>query len=139
MYASGHIRRTIRLAVLLAILAFAAQLLRPSWARGDELGQAPIQLGGEEKFVPGGERFYAGATLELKPEVFVIGDQVRLKSVCRWADSDKAAFGPISELVLFRLSKSNPFRTLTVKELRDTLHEAGVNMAVIRFAGATSC
>jgi flagella basal body P-ring formation protein FlgA len=139
MYASGHIRRTIRLAVLLALLAFAAQLLRPNRARGDEPAQASVELGGQEKFVPGGERFYAGATLELKPEVFVIGDQVRLKSVCRWADSDKAAFGPICDLVLFRLSKQSPFRTLTVKELRDTLHEAGVNMAVVRFAGATSC
>src|SRR5688572_29899154 len=135
---TAHIRRTLRLAMLLAILAFAAHLLRPQWARGAEPTAAPVELGGEEKFVPGA-RFLAGATLELKPEVFVIGDEVRLKSVCRWADSDKAAFGPISDLVLFRLSRQGPFRTLTVKELRDTLHEAGVNMALVRFAGATSC
>jgi flagella basal body P-ring formation protein FlgA len=131
MYASGHIRRTIRLAVLLALLAAAAHLLQPSWVRGDE----PIV----ERFVPSEARLYSGATLELRPEVSVIGEEVRLKSVCRWADSDKAAFDPIGELVLFRLSKAGPFRTLTVKELRQTLHEAGVNLAVVRLAGATSC
>ena len=147
MYAPGHIRRTIRLATLLAILAFAAHLLRPSWARGaDSLAggdnvqyaQVPVELGGNEKFVPGGARFYGGATLELKPEVNVIGDEVRLRSVCRWSDADRAAFDPVADLVLFRLGKSSPFRTLTVKELRDTLKQAGVNLAVVRFAGATS-
>jgi flagella basal body P-ring formation protein FlgA len=125
--------------VLLALLAFAAQVLRPSSARGDDLGHLPVELGANERFVPGGPSFYLGATLELKPEVSVIGEEVRLKSVCRWADSDKAAFDPIGDLVLFRLSKASPFRTLSVRELRDTLHEAGVNLAVVRLAGATSC
>jgi flagella basal body P-ring formation protein FlgA len=133
MYAPGHIRWTIRLAVLLAILALAAELLAPAWVRGDE----PIEPG-VERFVPGAGRPF-GATLEVRGEVSVIGDEVRLKSVCRWADSDRTAFEPIGELVLFRLSKATPFRTLTVKELRDTLNEAGVNLAVVRFAGATSC
>jgi flagella basal body P-ring formation protein FlgA len=131
MYASGHVRRTIRLAVLLALLAAAAHLLRPASVRGDE----PVV----ERFVPSEARLYSGATLELRPEVSIIGEEVRLRSVCRWADSDKAAFDPIGELVLFRLSKAGPFRTLTVKELRQTLHEAGVNLAVVRLAGATSC
>src|SRR5687767_15520050 len=95
MYAPGHVRRTIRLAVLLALLAAAAHLLRPSFVRGDD---AVV-----ERFVPGAARPF-GATLELRPEVSVIGEEVRLKSVCRWADSEKAAFDPIGELVLFRLS-----------------------------------
>jgi flagella basal body P-ring formation protein FlgA len=103
------------------------------------LAQVPLELGGNEKFVPGGERFYAGATLELRPEVNLIGDEVKLKQVCRWADTDKAAFEPIADLVLFRLSQKSPYRTLTVREMRDTLHDAGVNLAVIRFAGATTC
>src|SRR5204862_8299926 len=54
-------------------------------------------------------------------------------------DSDKAAFEPIADLVLFRLPRSSPYRTLAVKELRDTLHDAGVNLAVLRLAGATKC
>ena len=134
MYVPGQIRRTIRLAVLLALLAAAAHLLGPSWARGDE----PERDAVVERFVPNAARPF-GATLELRPEVSIIGEEVRLKSVCRWADSDKAAFDPIGELVLFRLSKATPFRTLTVRELRQTLHEAGVNLALVRLAGATSC
>jgi flagella basal body P-ring formation protein FlgA len=101
--------------------------------------QVPVELGGSEQFVPGGERFYTGATLELRPEVTVVGEEVKLKQVCRWAASDKAAFEPIADLVLLRLPKGAPYRTLSIKEMRDTLHDAGVNLAVLRFAGATSC
>jgi flagella basal body P-ring formation protein FlgA len=144
MYTQRQLRRNIQLAIILSLLALASQLLRPIRARGEELpqvliAQLPTELGGNEKFVPGGERFYAGATLELRNEVSVIGEEVKLKSVCRWADSDKAAFDPIADLVLTRVSRSSPFRSITTKELRDTLHDAGVNLAVIRFAGATSC
>jgi flagella basal body P-ring formation protein FlgA len=141
MYPSAYIRKTIQLMVWLTVLAWATQLLFASWARGDEpmFAQVPVELGGSEKFVPGAERFYSGATLELKAEATVIGEEVKLKQVCRWADSDKAAFEPIADLVLLRLPKGAPYRTLSVKEMRDTLHDAGVNLAVLRFAGATTC
>jgi flagella basal body P-ring formation protein FlgA len=131
----------------LTILAWATQLLFASWAHGGELpaggraqyAQLPVELGGSEKFVPGGERFYAGATLELRSEVSVIGEEIKLKQVCRWSDADKAAFEPIADLVLMRLSRNAPFKTLSVREIRDTLHDAGVNLAVVRLAGATTC
>lgn len=141
MYPSAYIRKTIQLMVWLTVLAWATQILFASWARGDDvvLAQVPVEQGGSEKFVPGGERFYSGATLELKAEATVIGEEVKLKQVCRWADSDKAAFEPIADLVLLRLPKGAPYRTLSVKEMRDTLHDAGVNLAVLRFAGATTC
>jgi flagella basal body P-ring formation protein FlgA len=144
MYPSPtYLRKTVQLMILLTLLAWATQLLFTAWAHGEELppqlAQVPVELGGSEKFVPGGERFYGGATLELKGEVNLIGEEVKLKQVCRWADSDKAAFDSIADLVLFRLTKDSPYRTITVRELRDTLHDAGVNLAVLRFAGATSC
>jgi flagella basal body P-ring formation protein FlgA len=143
----AYLRKTIQLMVLLTILAWATQLLFASWARGAELppgaraqyAQLPVEMGGSEKFVPGGERFYAGATLELRPEVSVIGEEVKLRQVCRWSDADKAAFEPIADLVLMRLARQSPFKTLTVRDVRDTLHDAGVNLAVVRFAGAVSC
>jgi flagella basal body P-ring formation protein FlgA len=142
----NYVRKTVHLMVWLTILAWATQVLFSSWARGEEpaeqalqLAQVPVELGGSEKFVPGGERFYSGATLELRPEVNLIGEEVKLKQVCRWSNADKGAFEPIADLVLFRLSRKSPYRTLTVREIRDTLHDAGVNLAVIRFAGATSC
>ncbi|HEY7116608.1 MAG TPA: flagellar basal body P-ring formation chaperone FlgA [Tepidisphaeraceae bacterium] len=146
MYPVPALQKTLQLMVLLTLLAWATQLLFSSWARGDEpapagtqYAQVPVELGGSEKFVPGGERFYAGATLELRGEVNVIGEEVKLRQVCRWSDSDKAAFEPIADLVLVRLARKSPYRTLTVRELRDTLHDAGVNLGVVRFAGATSC
>src|SRR3954464_13838835 len=106
----AYLRKTVHLMVGLTILAWATQLLFASWARGGELpaaggagraqyAQLPVELGGSEKFVPGGERFYAGATLELRSEVTVIGEEVKLKQVCRWSDADKAAFEPIADLV----------------------------------------
>jgi flagella basal body P-ring formation protein FlgA len=139
-----HIRKTVHLMIALTLLAWATQLLFASWARGEEppqspIAQVPVELGGNEKWVPGGERFYAGATLELRGEVNLIGEEVKLKQVARWADADKTAFDPIADLVLFRLPRKSPYRTITVRELRDTLHDAGVNLAVLRFAGATSC
>ena len=138
----AYLRKTIQLMVWLTVLAWATQILFTSWARGDEpvlVAQVPVELGGSEKFVPGGERFYSGATLELKAEATVIGEEIKLRQVCRWSDGDKAAFEPIADLVLLRLPKGSPYRTLSVRELRDTLHDAGVNLAVLRFAGATSC
>ena len=142
----NYVRKTVHLMVWLTILAWATQVLFSSWARGEEpaeqalqLAQVPVELGGDEKFVPGGERFYSGATLELRPEVNVIGEEVKLKQVCRWSQADKGAFEPIADLVLLRLPRKSPYRTLTVREMRDTLHDAGVNLAVVRFAGATTC
>src|SRR5436190_12772208 len=110
--------------IRLRLLAWATQTLLAAWARGaepaeagSEIAQVPVELGGSEKFVPGGDRFYSGATLEMRPEVNLTGEEVKLKQVCRWPDSDKAAFEPIADLVLFRLPRSSPYRTLTVKEL----------------------
>src|SRR5689334_16860992 len=121
-----HIRKTVHLMIALTLLAWATQLLFASWARGEEppqsaIAQVPVELGGNEKWVPGGERFYAGATLELRGEVNLIGEEVKLKQIARWADADKTAFDPIADLVLFRLPRKSPYRTITVRELRDTL------------------
>jgi flagella basal body P-ring formation protein FlgA len=140
----NYVRKTVQLMVWLTILAWATQLLFASWARGEEpaaaqFAQVPVELGGSEKFVPGGERFLIGATLELKPEVSLIGEEVKLKQICRWSDADKAAFEPIADLVVLRLSRQSPYRILSVREMRDTLHDAGVNLAIVRLAGATSC
>jgi flagella basal body P-ring formation protein FlgA len=135
MYARPHyLQKTIQTFLLLTVVAIATLA-----AAGEEIATLPVELGGSEKFVPGGARFYGGATLEMRGEVTLIGEEVKLKQVCRWSDADKAAFEPLAELVVMRLSRRSPYRTLTVKELRDTLHDAGANLAVVRFAGATQC
>jgi flagella basal body P-ring formation protein FlgA len=121
------IRKSIRAVLVLAVIAWAAQLALAQWARGEE-----------EKFVPGTARALAGATLELRGEATITGGDVKLKQVCRWSDADKAAFEPIADFVVVHMGQS-PFRALTLKELRTILQDGGVNLAVIRFAGTTSC
>jgi flagella basal body P-ring formation protein FlgA len=104
---------------------------------------APISVPepiGAEKFVPG----FAGpaplmGTLELRGEATVYGSDVKLKQICRWSDVDATAFAPIADLTLFHLSSSTPFKAIHVDEIRRTLHDAGINVATIDFAGATSC
>src|SRR3954462_12815282 len=69
----------------------------------------------------------------------VTGGEVKLKQVCRWSDTDKAAFEPVADFVVARMGPSTPFRALTLEELKSILRDGGVNLAVIRFAGTTSC
>lgn len=142
-----------RLVTLLAVLAWATQLIWTQWAGGQEVfatdasapaaqpeehfaqGGAPRQDG----FVPGTQRFLAGATLEMIGEATIVGGDVKLRQVCRWSNKDQAAFEPIADLVIARVGAGTAFRAVTLKELKSTLSDAGVNLAVIRFAGATHC
>jgi len=41
--------------------------------------------------------------------------------------------------VLVHIKGAVPFQSISLDELRQTLHDAGVNVAMIRFAGPTSC
>ncbi len=92
-----------------------------------------------DAFVPGSPRFAAGATLELRGEARVVGAEVRLKQVCRWSEADDALFAPMADLVLTRLAEDASFESLTLPQIRGILRDAGANLAVIRFAGPTSC
>ena len=92
-----------------------------------------------EKFIPGTQRFLAGATLEMRSEATITGGEVKLKQICRWSDADKSAFEPIADLIVTRMGNTSGFRSLTLVELKTLLQDGGVNLAVIRFAGTTSC
>lgn len=100
---------------------------------------APAPQAAEEKFVPGTARFAAGATLELRSEARVTGAEVRLKQVCRWSQADREVFEPMADLVLFRLDEKTPFTAVGAPQIRQTLRDAGANLAVIKFAGPTTC
>ncbi|MGD1278348.1 MAG: flagellar basal body P-ring formation chaperone FlgA [Tepidisphaeraceae bacterium] len=139
-------RKTARLLVALTILAWATQTLVHQWGFGQETEPstaAPNVVGtaeaiGGEKFVSGGP-VAATATLELRGEASVYGPDVKLKQLCRWSDADGAAFAPLADLVIVRMSQSTPFRTVSVDEVRQTLHDAGANLGVIDLVGAQSC
>ncbi len=142
-------KKTVQFLVLLTLLAWATQTLYHRWGYGQEVpiadpaaaqdGDHALPQMSAEQFVPGTAHFAAGATLELRGEATVIGAEVRLRQVCRWSDRDEAVFAPVKDLILFRLDPSHPYRALDVEDLKSILHDAGVNLAVIKISGPLSC
>src|SRR5687768_6061046 len=141
-------KKKVQLMVILTILAWATQTLFQQWGFGQvasaqpkaQSANAPAAAAAPaEKFVPGTARFAAGATLELRGEATVFGPEVKLKQVCRWSGADAGVFSPVAELVLARIPQDTPFQPLTMEHVRNTLRDAGVNLAVVMFAGPVSC
>ena len=132
-------KKTVQLMVILTLLAWATQTLFHQWGFGADVAAAAQDRAGADRFVPGTPRFAAGATLELRGEATVYGPEVKLKQVCRWSARDAAVFAPVSELVLARIPSETPFQALTLDRVRTTLQDAGVNLAVVKFSGPTSC
>ena len=79
------------------------------------------------------------ATVELRSEATIYGQEIRLKQVARWSDADNALMQPLGELILARAEADRPFRSLTVEQVQTVLRDAGINLATLRFTGATSC
>jgi len=135
-------RKQVQLLVALTILAWATQTLMHQWGFGQEVlpaVDAAADSRADEKFVSGNADSTPGGTLELRQEASIFGADVKLKQVCRWSDADAPIFTPIADLTLLHLSDRVPFHAISVEQIRQTLHEAGVNVAMINFAGATSC
>jgi flagella basal body P-ring formation protein FlgA len=131
-------KKTVRVLVALTILVWATQTLIHQWGYGAEIAPGATAAADGEQFVPAAADARA-ASLELKPEATVIGQEVRLKQICRWSDSDAAVFAPLGDLILFRLSAEHPYRAWSMDDLRQTLRDAGVNVAMIRFCGPIQC
>jgi len=139
-------RKTVQLMVILTILAWATQTLLSQWGYGATPGVAEAKEPAKpsESFVPaartdGGGPKSAAATLEIRGEATVIGGDVKLKQVCRWNAKDNAFFAPFADLVITRLDANAPYRSLTVPQLKELLHDAGVNLSNINFSGAVTC
>jgi flagella basal body P-ring formation protein FlgA len=137
-------RQAVRVVIGLTILAWATQTLLKQWGFGQEIpttadAQQVEPTAPDEKFVPGSPRYLQGATLEMRSEATVIGNEVKLKQVCRWSDQDKTIFEPIGDLVLLHLGAQQPFKAISIEELRGILRDAGINVAPINFAGPMSC
>ena len=144
-------KKAVRLMVALTILAWATQTLMSQWGFGAEIradarnaAAAPATAPSEdfvtlEKFVPGTSRFAAGATIELRGDATVVGEEVRLKQIARWTQADDAVLAPLGDLVLTRIGPGTPFRAIAIAEVKETLTAAGINIASLKFVGATSC
>lgn len=134
-------RKTVQLMVILTILCWATQTLVSQWGYGAiPAGPESAQAQTTESFVPatGGAKAPT-ATLEIRGEATVIGDAVKLKQICRWDARSNATFAPVADLVITRLDATAPYRTLTVAQLKELLHDAGVSLSSINFSGAVTC
>jgi flagella basal body P-ring formation protein FlgA len=139
MHGNGRplgMRKRMQVVVAVVLLAWATQTLLHQWGFGAEIAQVN-ETG--EKFVPGTGRFAAGATLEVRGDAIIMGADVKLKQICRWSDTDGAVFLPVADLVIARINHGSPFRTITIDQIRSTLHDAGMNLGVVKFAGPLSC
>ncbi len=130
-------RKNIRTLLILTILAWATQTLLHQWGFGAEPPASDDVA--TEKFVPEPSRIPRGATIELRSEATIHGAEVRLKQICRWSDGDAKAFAQMGELVVAHFAGRTPFKTISVDEIRQMLHDAGVNLALIQFAGPLAC
>src|SRR6185437_5546551 len=128
-------RKKVQFFVALTILAWATQTLLHQWAHGEDIPDAVPS----ERFVPSTARTAAGATLEIKAESTVHGGEIKLRQIARWADADAKFFAPLADLTVARIQGDAPFYSVSLDELRQTLHDAGVNLGIVRFAGSTSC
>lgn len=126
------LRKAIRILIALMILSWATQTLYAQWGYGQEL---PAEM----RFVPGTSHFAEGATLEMRAEATVVGGEVTLRQVCRWSDRDQPAFEPIGDLLVMRIPDRTRFRSVEMSEIKSILHDAGVNLAFVRFAGPVTC
>jgi len=138
-------RKTVQALVILTILAWATQTLLHEWGYGQQIQSeqplttmSPDMIEGE-KFVLSDRPAVVGGTLELRAEATVVGSEVKLKQICRWSDADAALFTPIADLTIARLSEGTAFRVLSVDDIRQTLHDARTNLAMINFVGQTRC
>jgi flagella basal body P-ring formation protein FlgA len=151
-------KKQVQLMVALTILAWATQTLRHQWGFGAEVelsasDRQPIDVApttapstdaddvvsGKESFVPSEGHFGIGATLEMRSEATIVGNEIKLKQICRWTDEDKEVFAPLADFVIARVKAGSPFRSVSIGEVKSTLHDAGVNLAMINVVGASAC
>lgn len=97
---------------------------------------AAVPVEPPEKFIESQE---ISPVLELRAEALIIGDEIRLKQVCRWRDEYRAAMAPLADLVVAHIPQGKVFTVITLDDVRKTLIGAGVNIAPLRFVGVGKC
>src|SRR5687768_10259599 len=123
-------RRIVRELVILTIMAWATQTLLAQWGFGAEIEA-------EEKFItPSHAR---AARVEMRGDAVVNGADVRLKDIAQWGEADDAAMREAGELVIKRFKGEGDSETIDVRDVKQTLSDAGVNLGLISFSGSTAC
>ena len=102
------------------------------------LASTPVLDAGAMHFVPNPTQIACSGTLEVQKAAQIPGSKIRVRQVVRWSDVDAAAFAPIGDLIIDSFDGPGN-RKLGLDEIRSTLSSAGVNLAQVRFSGASSC
>ncbi|MGA2229764.1 MAG: flagellar basal body P-ring formation chaperone FlgA [Tepidisphaeraceae bacterium] len=95
-----------------------------------------------EKFVPDSTvnlHSFAGGSLVLRGDATVPTGAVKVKNICRWPDADAPFFAPVADLTVVHLPPGRPYGKVTIDQVRDTLRDAGMNIALVDFGGAATC
>lgn len=159
MYGNGRPtisnKQMVRICLALTILAWATQVLFKQWGYGAEApagaqSNVPAELSAAaqpaempaEHFIaarPAATAGAVGVTIELRSEATITGPELRLKQIARWSSRHDEFFRNTGELVIARLEARSPYRVIELGDVRKTLADAGVNMAMVRFTGPMSC
>ncbi|MGF1633415.1 MAG: flagellar basal body P-ring formation chaperone FlgA [Phycisphaerae bacterium] len=125
------------------VLDFAARMEVP--ADDSPAGQSPAAATAPapampaERYVPGRVGFSETVTLELRSDVRVIGEEVRLRQLVRWRSNEERLLGDAADLIILRLPEAGGSSELQLAQLKQLLHDAGVNLGQIHFIGAARC
>lgn len=80
-----------------------------------------------------------GASIELRAEATIYGNEIRFGQIARWADVDRDIFEPLAQLIVARFGEKQAVRSLSIAELRSLLRDAGVNVSMMNFTGSLTC
>lgn len=127
------LKKKFQLVMLMTLVIWATTTLLHQWGYGAEVlsDAAPT-----EKFVADSSR---PVTLEIRSEVTIHEPRLTVRQLCRWSKADEAFFAPMADLVIAECKADAPFHSISIDQVRQTLHDAGVNVAAIRFCGPTLC
>ena len=95
-----------------------------------------------EKFVPASTvnlGSFAGGAIVLRSDATVATSAVQIKNVCRWSGADAPFFASVADLTVLHLPNGRPYGKVTIDQVRATLRDAGMNIALVDFGGAASC
>lgn len=117
----------------------AVVILCANSAVAQEIPPTAEELAAAERFAESNARAFEGAMLEVRSEASIAGGEILLRQVCRWSNTDARYFAPLADLKIATIPAESPFQAVTLDAIRQTLHDAGANLGVIRFSGAITC
>src|SRR5688572_21107759 len=123
-------RQLVRDLLILTVLAWATHTLLAQWGFAADAE-------GEEKFIS--SSVARAARVEINAGAAVTGADIRLKDIARWSDADEAALSEAGEIVIKRFTDDKDSETIDVRDVKQILSDAGINLGLLAFSGSTVC